>query len=305
MIPLAGLKKGDRSAIAKAITAIENGSPEARKLSKEIFPGSGGSVIVGITGPGGVGKSSLINAVAGQLKKLRLKPAILAIDPSSHATGGAILGDRARMAELADTGIYIRSIASRGATGAVSRSVRDTIRVLEYARFDPIIIESVGAGQTEVEIANIADITIVVFSPNTGDSIQAIKAGLTEIGDAYIVSKSDLDGSAQLYDAVRDYIGTTEKNPVILKTSIKRPKEIKELATTLKSMILSAKKSKKDRNMERLEHELRDIVLETLRAVHEENLDKNKTYIKYLKKLQSGGIDPLEAGEKITKSMLK
>ena len=114
---------------------------------------------------------------------------MLAIDPTSHVTGGAILGDRVRMTESTDSGTYIRSIASRGATGAVSHSLRNSIRILEYAGFNPIIIESVGAGQTEVEISNIADITVVVFNPNTGDSIQTIKAGLTEIGDIYVVNK--------------------------------------------------------------------------------------------------------------------
>ena len=121
------------------------------------------------------GKSSLINKTAISLKKLGSKQLVLAIDPTSHVTGGAILGDRVRMSESTDSGTYIRSIASRGATEPVSRSLRNSIRVLEYAGFNPIIIESVGAGQTEVEISNIADITVVVFNPNTGDSIQTIK----------------------------------------------------------------------------------------------------------------------------------
>ena len=134
-----------------------------------------------------------------------MKPAVLAIDPTSHVSGGAILGDRIRMTESTDSGTYIRSIASRGATGAVSSSIRNSIRVLECAGFDPIIIESVGAGQTEIEISNIADITIVIFNPHTGDSIQTIKAGITEIGDIYIINKSDLDGASQLFQSVQDF----------------------------------------------------------------------------------------------------
>ncbi len=149
---ISDLKKGKRSAIAKAISIVENDKKEARKLIKKIFKNSGKSVVIGITGPAGAGKSSLINKTAINLKKLGTKPAVLAIDPTSHVTGGAILGDRVRMTESTDSGTYIRSLASRGATGGISHSVRNSIRVLEYAGFDPIIIESVGAGQTEVEI---------------------------------------------------------------------------------------------------------------------------------------------------------
>jgi len=218
------LKKAKRGAIAKAISIIENDEKESRKLIKKIFKTSGKSVVIGITGPAGAGKSSLIDKISIKLKKSGLKPAVLAIDPTSHISGGAILGDRVRMTESTDSGTYIRSIASRGATGAISRSIRNSIRVLEYAGFDPIIIESVGAGQTEIEISNIADITVVVFNPHTGDSIQTIKAGITEIGDIYLVHKSDLDGASQLFQSVQDFIGTVEKNPLILKVSSKTEK---------------------------------------------------------------------------------
>ena len=149
------LKKGRRKAIAKAISIIENNKSESQKLIKKIFKDCGNSIVIGITGPAGVGKSSLINKTVLELKKLGVNPAVLAIDPTSHLTGGAILGDRVRMTESTDSGTYIRSIASRGATGAIAHSIRNSIRVLEYAGFDPIIIESVGAGQTEIEISNI------------------------------------------------------------------------------------------------------------------------------------------------------
>jgi LAO/AO transport system kinase len=239
------------------------------------------------------------------LKKLRTKPAVLAIDPTSHVTGGAILGDRVRMIESTDSGTYIRSIASRGATGAVSRSLRNSIRILEYAGFNPIIIESVGAGQTEVEISNIADITVVVFNPNTGDSIQTIKAGLTEIGDIYLVNKSDLDGTNQLFDAVRDFIGDSERNPVILKTSVKKNSGIVQFAKILKEMMASKKKSKKEKDKERLETELKEIVLNNIKDKMVELLDSDKTFSKYLKKIIAKDIDPFEAADKITKSMVK
>ncbi|KAF6249552.1 MAG: methylmalonyl Co-A mutase-associated GTPase MeaB [Candidatus Nitrosopumilus sp. MTA1] len=302
---LVDIKKGKRGAIAKAISIVENNPKAAKKLLKKIFKDSGNSIIIGITGPAGSGKSSLINKTVLALKKLGTKPAVLAIDPTSHITGGAILGDRVRMTESTDSGTYIRSIASRGATGAVSNSLRNIIRVLEYSGFNPIIIESVGAGQTDVEISNIADITVVVFNPNTGDSIQTIKAGLTEIGDIYLVNKSDLSGTNQLFDAVLDYIGDTERNPIILKTSVKKNTGITKFAQTLKDLMVSKKKSKKEKNHERLEVELKDIVLNNFKEKIGGMLDSDKTFSKYLKKLQSKSIDPFEAGDKITKSLLK
>ncbi|HIE46554.1 MAG TPA: methylmalonyl Co-A mutase-associated GTPase MeaB [Nitrosopumilus sp.] len=302
---LADLKKGKRGAIAKTITIIENDQKEAKKILKKIFKKTGNSIIIGITGPAGAGKSSLINKTVIAMKKLGTKPAVLAIDPTSHVTGGAILGDRVRMSESTDSGTYIRSIASRGATGAISRSLRNSIRILEYSGFNPIIIESVGAGQTEVEISNIADITVVVFNPNTGDSIQTIKAGLTEIGDIYIVNKSDLSGSNQLFDAVLDFIGDSKLNPVVLKTSVKKNSGISEFAKILKDLMNSKKKFKKEKDSERLESELKDIVLNNIKEKIDDMLVSDKTFSKYLKKLQTKDIDPLEAGDKITKSLLK
>ena len=302
---LSDLKKGKRGAIAKAITIVENDPKETKKLLKKIFKDSGNSSIIGITGPAGSGKSSLINKTAISLKKLGTKPAVLAIDPTSHVTGGAILGDRVRMTESTDSGTYIRSIASRGATGAVSRSLRNSIRVLEYAGFNPIIIESVGAGQTEVEISNIADITVVVFNPNTGDSIQTIKAGLTEIGDIYVVNKSDLAGTNQLFDAVRDFIGDSKRNPTILKTSVKKNSGITVFAKTLKDMMTIKKKFKSDKNFERLEAELKDIVLNNIKEKIEEMIKSDKTFSNYLKKLHSKKMDPFTAGDKISKSLIK
>ena len=302
---LADLKKGKRGAIAKAITIIENDQTESKKLLKKIFKDTGNSIIIGITGPAGAGKSSLINKTAVAMKKLKTKPAVLAVDPTSHVTGGAILGDRVRMSESTDSGTYIRSIASRGATGAVSRSLRNSIRVLEYSGFNPIIIESVGAGQTEVEISNIADITVVVFNPHTGDSIQTIKAGLTEIGDIYLVNKSDLSGTNQLFDAVLDFIGDSERNPKILKTSVKKNTGIDEFAKVLKDLMKSKKKTKTEKNQERLQTELKDIILNNLKEKIDDMLDSDANYSKYLKKLQTKKIDPFEAGDKITKSLLK
>jgi len=299
------LKKAKRGAIAKAISIVENDEKESRKLIKKIFKTSGKSIVIGITGPAGAGKSSLIDKTSIQLKKLGMKPAVLAIDPTSHISGGAILGDRVRMTESTDSGTYIRSIASRGAVGAVSRSIRNSIRVLEYAGFNPIIIESVGAGQTEIEISNIADITVVVFNPYTGDSIQTIKAGITEIGDIYLVHKSDLDGASQLFQSVQDFIGTVEKNPLILQVSSKTGKGISEFIKELRKLMVKKKKDKKLSEKQKLAKELDDIILNNISQKVASILHSSKSYSEYLKKVQEKKIDPFEAADNISKSILK
>jgi len=305
LVIISDLKNAKRGAIAKAISIFENDEKESKKLIKKIFKTSGKSVIIGITGPAGAGKSSLIDKTAIKLKKLGMRPAVLAIDPTSHISGGAILGDRVRMIESTDSGTYIRSIASRGATGAVSRSIRNSIRVLEYAGFDPIIIESVGAGQTEIEISNIADITVVVFNPHTGDSIQTIKAGITEIGDIYLVHKSDLEGASQLFQSVQDFIGTAEKNPLILKVSSKTEKGISEFITELKKLVKKRKKDKKLSEKIRLAKELDEIILNNVNQKVARMLHSSKSYPEYLKKVQGKKIDPFEAAEKISNSIIK
>ncbi len=304
MTLLSELKKGRRGAIARAISIIENNPAETRKILRTVFGGSGRAVIIGITGPAGAGKSSLINKAVVELKKLGTRPAVLAIDPTSHVTGGAILGDRVRMTESTDSGTYIRSVASRGATGAVSRSIRNTTRVLEYAGFDPIIIESVGAGQTEVAISDIADVTVVVFNPHTGDGIQAIKAGLTEIGDMYVINKSDLDGAAQLFDVVQEFIGTSGKKPAVLRTSARKNTGIKAFAKKLVELAKLKAGGKKDAEDSRLESELRGIILENMKDRVDAVLESSKSYSRNLKKMQAGKMDPYEAAQAITKSLV-
>ena len=305
MAMLPDLKKAKRGAIAKAISIMENDPKEARKLIKKIYKISGKAIVIGITGSAGAGKSSLINKLSIELRKLKLKPAVLAIDPTSHVTGGAILGDRVRMSESTDSGTYIRSIASRGATGAIAHSIRNSLRVLEYAGFNPIIIESVGAGQTEIDISKVSDITVVAFNPHTGDSIQTIKAGITEIGDIYLVNKSDLDGATPLYQALVDFVGSRENKNLILQTSVKKNKGIKELAYELKDLMKQKTKNKKHSEKLRLESELEDIILNNVQQEILTMIGKSKSFSSYLKKVQEKKIDPFEAADKLTKNFLK
>src|SRR5919198_2471788 len=199
------LLEGERRSLARAISIVDNCEPDSQTIIREIFNKTGNVKTVGFTGPAGSGKSSLIGRLVPNLQALGYKVAIVAVDPTSPITGGAILGDRVRMQDAVDDGkVFMRSIASRGAAGGVSKSLRNVIRILGAAGYDLVLVESVGAGQLEVDISNIVNLTIVLFSPHTGDNVQAVKAGLTEIGDIYVVNKVDLEGATTLYQTIVD-----------------------------------------------------------------------------------------------------
>ncbi len=187
----------DRHAIARAINAVEAGGDSASPLLTALEPDIGNAHRIGITGAPGVGKSTLVTAIARALRKLDREVAIIAVDPSSPFTQGALLGDRVRMAELDhDDGVFIRSMASRGALGGLSDATRGAADVLDAAGFDVIIVETVGVGQSEVEVARATDTTVVVVSPESGDEIQAAKAGLMEVADLFVVNKCDRPGGS-------------------------------------------------------------------------------------------------------------
>ncbi len=193
------LLKGDRAALARAITIIENGERGARELLSKVGRRLGTSFIVGITGPPGTGKSTLVDKLVASYRKKGLRVGVIAIDPSSPITGGALLGDRIRMADLAtDNMVFIRSMASRGWSGGLSAAVTDAIRMVEAWGADLIFVETVGIGQADVEITRIAHAVAVVLMPSSGDDVQVSKAGLMEVGDIYAVNKSDLDGAGEM-----------------------------------------------------------------------------------------------------------
>jgi LAO/AO transport system kinase len=186
------LLSGDRRALARMVTLIESETPSARQYLAELHQHAGRAHIIGVTGAPGAGKSTLVTRMVRELRKSDAKVGVVAIDPSSPFTGGAILGDRIRMMELAgDPNVFIRSMASRGSLGGLSSSTRDVVRAMDAAGYDPIIIETVGTGQAEVEVMRTAQTVLVVVAPGMGDDIQAIKAGILEIADIFVVSKAD------------------------------------------------------------------------------------------------------------------
>lgn len=205
---LPALKRGDRRILARAISHIENQSPSAPAILDLIYPHTGRAAIVGVTGAPGTGKSTLVNALALYLRhEIGLTLAIVAVDPSSPFSRGAVLGDRIRMRDLSgDTGVFIRSMASRGSLGGLARTTLDVVRLLDAAGFDLILIETVGAGQSEVSIASAAHTTIVVEAPGLGDDIQATKAGILEIADILAVNKADLSGATKTERALKQML---------------------------------------------------------------------------------------------------
>jgi LAO/AO transport system kinase len=237
---------------------------------------------------------------------LGYRVAVIAVDPTSPITGGAILGDRVRMQNAIDNDrVFMRSIASRGALGGVSKSLRNVIRILDAAGYDLVLVESVGAGQLEVEISKIVNLTAVVFTPNTGDNIQAVKAGLTEIGDLYIINKADLDGAMALFNSVLDLIGETERKPVVLKVSAKTGKGIRELATAIDKILRARNSNYKEKERKMLELELKDMVLNRIVQRATSMLNENDKYFLFVDELASKKIDPYQAAEKLAAVILK
>ena len=212
--------KGDHRAVAKAISIIEAGGEPSRKLIQELYPHTGKAFTIGVTGPTGTGKSTLVDKIVGEYRERERSVGVLAIDPSSAFTGGALLGDRVRMMDHSlEKKVYIRSMASRGDLGGLARAARNTIRVLDAAGMDVVIVETVGAGQTEVQIASTVDATIVVLMPQLGDEVQAFKAGFAEIGDLFVINKSDLVNPAKtIYNIASGLQERDGWRPPVLKT---------------------------------------------------------------------------------------
>lgn len=232
-------REGDPRAVARLISLVEDESPLLREVMAALAPHTGHAQIVGITGSPGVGKSTSTNALVTELRKTGKRVGVLAVDPSSPFSGGALLGDRVRMQDHAlDRDVYIRSMASRGHLGGLAWTTPQALRVLDAAGCDVVLIETVGVGQSEVEIAGLADTTIVLLAPGMGDGIQAAKAGILEIGDLYVVNKADRDGADQVRRDLRSMLALAERpdgawRPPIVKTVAARNEGLDEVVAEI------------------------------------------------------------------------
>jgi len=232
------VRSGDPRALARAITVIEDHEPGAYELLKALFPHSGEARVFGLTGPPGAGKSTLVDHLARYYREEKKTVGIVAVDPTSPYTGGAILGDRIRMqSHYADPGIYIRSMATRGSLGGLAHTTADVATVMDASGRDVILIETVGVGQDEVDIVRLADITVVILVPGMGDDVQTIKAGIMEIADIFVINKSDREGADRVEREIRamQSLAMRKDNwtPPIIKTVATEGKGIPELAAAI------------------------------------------------------------------------
>ena len=257
---------GDARALARALSLVEDESPDAAALMAALYPRTGRAWTLGVTGPPGAGKSTLVDQIARALRDRGASVGIIAVDPTSPFTGGAILGDRVRMqAHAGDAGVFIRSMATRGHLGGLAGATADAALLLDAAGRECVIIETVGVGQAEVDIVRTADVCVVVLVPGTGDEVQALKAGIMEIADLFVVNKSDREGADRMVSAVETVLGLAPADagawtPPVLKTEATRGVGVPQVLEAVDRFRAGAAKRVDLRRHERAEHRLRELL---------------------------------------------
>ncbi|MCK5592671.1 methylmalonyl Co-A mutase-associated GTPase MeaB, partial [Candidatus Bathyarchaeota archaeon] len=306
-----GVLKGNHRSIAKTITLIENNPTEAQKAVSKLYPHTGKAHIIGITGPTGSGKSTLIKRLVEELRKKRKRIGIIAVDPSSPFTGGAFLGDRIRMQKLStDKEVFIRSMATRNSPGGLARATRDAAKVLDASGKDIVIVETVGAGQSEVDIIKIAHTVVVVLAPGLGDDIQAIKAGMMEIGDIFVVNKADRENADEAVIDIETMLNMgSEKQgwrPVVIKTTATKDEGTTELLNQIDqhSKYLKTENSDKQRR-QRAETELVEAIKQKITETITSELKRDSELEKLVQRVLTKKIDPYSAADILLEKRLK
>jgi GTPase len=295
---------GDPRAIARAISLIEDESTAGADLVRDLYPRTGRTYLIGVTGPPGAGKSTLVDRMTGELRKAGQTVGIVAVDPTSPFSGGAILGDRVRMAShFGDEGVFIRSMATRGHLGGLARATSDVALVLDAAGKDVVIIETVGVGQDEVDIVRTADISIVVLVPGTGDEVQALKAGIMEIADIFVVNKSDRDGADRLAQSVAAMLALQtfqagDWRPPILKTEATTGAGVPEVIAAIDRFRVHSEGERAARRRERQEYRLRDLLSHRFLQLAEQELAPGE-FQQLVDGVAAREVDPYSAASEI------
>ena len=303
---VARAREGDAAAVARLISLVEDASPALREVMAQLAPHSGSAHVIGITGAPGVGKSTTTNALVGALRRAGKRVGVLAVDPSSPFSGGALLGDRVRMSDHAlDPGVYIRSMGSRGHLGGLAWSTPQAVRVLDAAGCDVVLVETVGVGQSEVEVAALADTTLVLMAPGMGDGIQAAKAGILEVGDVYVVNKADRDGAERVRRELRTMLAMAERaedcwRPPIVMAVASRGEGIDELVAEVErhgEWSLSAGERERRRTA-RARHEVEAIAVTELRRQWVDVHGRSELDV-LAARVAAGEVDPYAAADEL------
>jgi LAO/AO transport system kinase len=312
MNELAGkIISGDIRAIARGISLAENGGPEAELLLRDLYPRTGGAYLIGITGPPGGGKSTLVDKLIKHYRKQKLMVGVLAVDPSSPFSGGAILGDRVRMQQHAtDGGVFIRSMGSRGHLGGLALSTSDAAKILDAAGYDIIMFETVGIGQSEVEVAGRVDTTVLVTVPGLGDDVQVLKAGTMEIADIFAVNKADREGVERCVIELEQLLSIKEMDqstflPPILQLVAKENKGVKELAEAIGKHreYLMADNRLDQKRKARLKSEVHNIIINRLDKWARARLTREMEAGEDLEGLYQKRTDPYTVSERFIKEL--
>ncbi len=303
---------GDHRALARIISRIEDEQPEKDEILKKISPRTGKSYIVGVTGSPGAGKSSLVDRLVGEIRKRKETVGVIAVDPTSPFTGGAILGDRIRMNEHAlDSGVFIRSMGTRGSLGGLAKTTKEVAKVIDAFGMDWIIIETVGVGQAELDIMHIADTIVVVLTPGTGDAIQTMKAGIMEIADVFAINKCDMPGADSLAAEVELMLDMQDDHvkwrpPVVKTSTINKSEGIGELLAAIEKHknYLYEKDLFSQRRRNRIKNEVLDNVNYQWQKLVEKYIGSSGYIKNLLEEASSGKIDPYTASSSILEWIL-